>query len=790
MKRQIRATVAALLAMMVLVPIDAAHAAPDTTLKQLTISAPTSSGTLTLTPTLDNVTTTYAVTVPYVTSSIYLTAAATSDTATLSASMGASSYTPGTSSATSVPFSFTDSSSVLTISVTSDSTTATYTVNISRASPSAVNTLSALTFIPAGGTNLISGFSADTSTYTASVAYPSALMTVTATKTDPSSTVEIGVNSGTDIRTLPATSTTTFTPVVGSSNVITVKVTSQSGVLKTYTVTITRAAPLTLSTIDTLTIYNVTTASNVSLSPVFGTNALNTYSADLVANTDSVTVTPAFNPTKFATYEIIGSRAGETTTISSAANTPLRFVPLTGENVVVVKATAQDGTTTTNYTITLRKATAVISTTPAIPLPPTVVAGDRAVTIYAAALTTQPAATSFTARLYNSSLVLVGTCTITGASGSCSISSLTNGQGYYATLVANNSIYSSAASGYSYIATPNALPSAANKPTVTAGVGNVTVAVTNTGLGSAPTSISVAAYTSTNTPAGSCSIVGASGSCVISGLSSSIQYKFDALTNNSIGAAATRSPMSDLISPIGIPIAPVKPIAVAGNQEVTITVSALASGSPATSFTITANPNVGGKTCTVTGSSGSCKITGLVNGTGYIFSAVAINLAGTSPVSPSSDRVVPIAATPSPTPSPTPTPTPSPTPTPRPSASPTPTPSPSATPVVVPNAKLRLLFANGSSTLSVLARRQLDNVIGKIVDSVIDIKVLANGTIATGKITAKEKALSLKRAQAVAKYLQNQGLYGTYKVKGGVVSTPASTAKNSVLVTLYWTLEK
>jgi outer membrane protein OmpA-like peptidoglycan-associated protein len=277
---------------------------------------------------------------------------------------------------------------------------------------------------------------------------------------------------------------------------------------------------------------------------------------------------------------------------------------------------------------------------------------------------------------------------------------------------------------------------------------------------------------------------------VISGLSSSIQYKFDALTNNSIGAAATRSPMSDLISPIGIPIAPVKPIAVAGNQEVTITVSALASGSPATSFTITANPNIGGKTCTVTGSSGSCKITGLINGTGYIFSAVAVNLAGTSTVSPVSDRVVPIAATPSPTPTPTPTPSP----TPRPSASPTPspsaTPSPSVTPVVAPNAKLRLLFANGSSTLSVLARRQLDNVIGKIVDSVIDIQVLANGTIATGKITAKEKALSLKRAQAVAKYLQNQGLYGTYKVKGGVASTPASTAKNSVLVTLYWTVEK
>ena len=787
MKRQIRATLAALLAMMVLVPINAAHAAPDTTLKQLVLSvtpSPSAEDLLTVTPTFSAGTTTYSASVPYLTTSINLVAAANSDTATISATLGSTNVAPGSSTISAGIFGFSETSGVLTIDVTSDSTTATYTINITRNAPSSNNQLSALTFVPAGGSNVISGFAPATESYSASVAYPSAAITVNATKQAATASVEIGINSGSDVRNVTG-ATATFTPIVGSANVVTVKVTAQNGSLKTYTVTVTRAAPLTASTIDTLTIYNVTTSANVTLSPAFGTSGLNTYSADIAANTDSITVTPAFNPAKFATYEISAIRAGENVTINAAANTPLRFAPLAGDNVVVVRGIAQNGTSITLYTITLREP---VSTTPATPAAPTVIAGDRSVTIYAAALPTLPAATSFTASLYNASLGFVNSCVITGASGSCSISGLTNGTTYYASLVARNSSFSSAASNYSSGTIPTALPSVPNKPTVTAGVGNVTIAVTNSGLGSAPTRIDVAAYTSTNIAAGNCVILAASGSCVISGLSSSIQYKFDAISSNTLGVSATRSPMSDLISPIGLPNAPVKPIAVAGNQEVTITVSALASGSPATSFTITASPNVGGKTCTVTGSSGSCKITGLINGTGYIFSAVAVNLAGTSPVSPSSDRVVPIAATPSPTPTPMPTPTP--TPTPKPSASPTPSPSPSATPVVAPNAKLRLLFANGSSTLSVLARRQLDNVIGKIVDSVIDIQVLANGTIATGKITAKEKALSLKRAQAVAKYLQNQGLYGTYKVKGGVVSTPASTAKNSVLVTLYWTFEK
>ena len=788
MKRLIRATVAALLAMMVLVPIDAAHAVPDTTLKQLTITVkptPAADEVLSISPSFASETRTYTANIPYSATTITLTALATSDTATVSALLltpNASVTSPSASSnITGADLGFTEASGVLTIGVTSDAVTESYTVTIIRNPPSTNNLLSALTLVPAGGTDLNSGFNSDTPTYTSSVAYPAAALTVTATKAAASSKVEIGVNSGTDSGLIERSSAT-FTPVVGSLNVVTVKVTSQSGSSNMYSITVTRAAPLTTSSVDTLTIYNVTSAANVTLSPTFGTNVLNTYSADLASNVDSITVTPAFNASKFATYEISALRGGETLTITAGANIPLRFVPLTGDNVIQVRGIAQDGTSTTTYTITLRKAAAVVPTTPATPIAPTVIAGDRSISIYAAPLGTAPAATSFVARIYNSSLVLIGTCIISGASGSCTVSGLTNGTTYYATLVANNGSYSSTASGYSLPIVPSALPSAANKPTVTAGVGSITVAVTNTGLGSTPTSISVAAYTSANVSAGSCSITGASGSCVVSGLSSSIQYKFDAITNNAIGAAASRSPMSDLISPIGIPIAPVKPIVTAGNQEVTITVSALASGSPATSFTITATPNVGGKTCTVTGSSGSCKITGLVNGTGYIFSAVAINLAGTSPVSPTSDRVVPNAANPSPTPTPSPTP--------RPSASPTPSPSPSVTPVIVPNAKLRLLFANGSSTLSVLARRQLDNVIGKIVDSVIDIQVLANGTIATGKITAKEKALSLKRAQAVAKYLQNQGLYGTYKVKGGVVSTPASTAKNSVLVTLYWTFEK
>ena len=91
------------------------------------------------------------------------------------------------------------------------------------------------------------------------------------------------------------------------------------------------------------------------------------------------------------------------------------------------------------------------------------------------------------------------------------------------------------------------------------------------------------------------------------------------------------------------PSAPLAPVAVAGDGQATITVSAGAGVTP-TSYTVTAVQD-NSKTCTVTGASGSCTITGLNNGQSYTFTAVAFNTVSTafSSASPASNSVTPLS---------------------------------------------------------------------------------------------------------------------------------------------------
>ncbi len=97
-----------------------------------------------------------------------------------------------------------------------------------------------------------------------------------------------------------------------------------------------------------------------------------------------------------------------------------------------------------------------------------------------------------------------------------------------------------------------------------------------------------------------------------------------------------------------VPATPPAPTAIAGNRSVAVTVAAgSGSGSPPTSYTVTANP--GGQTCTVTGAAGSCTITGLTNGTSYSFTVIATNPAGTSGASPASSAVTPVTVPDAPT---------------------------------------------------------------------------------------------------------------------------------------------
>ena len=89
------------------------------------------------------------------------------------------------------------------------------------------------------------------------------------------------------------------------------------------------------------------------------------------------------------------------------------------------------------------------------------------------------------------------------------------------------------------------------------------------------------------------------------------------------------------------PNTPGTPTAVAGDARATVTATAPSSGVAPSGYIVTTVED-NSKTCTITGASGSCTVTGLLNGSSYTFTSVALNgdktstssSAASSPVTP------------------------------------------------------------------------------------------------------------------------------------------------------------
>ena len=190
-------------------------------------------------------------------------------------------------------------------------------------------TLSALAL---SGVTLSPAFASATTAYTANGANGVGQTTVSPTVNDGGANYVIKLGGVTD-------ADGTVDLAVGS-NVITVEVTAEDGTTtKTYTVTVTRAAPSTDATLSALGL------SGVTLSPAFA-SPTTAYTADVANDVEQTTVTATVNDDGASSVVKIGGVTDADGTVDLAV----------GANVITVEVTAEDGTTTKTYTVTVTRA--------------------------------------------------------------------------------------------------------------------------------------------------------------------------------------------------------------------------------------------------------------------------------------------------------------------------------------------------------------------------------------------------------------------------------------------------
>ena len=222
-------------------------------------------------------------------------------------------------------------SNVITVDVTAEDkeTTKTYAATVARSAPPSTDaTLSALTLRDVDfGT-----FSSGTRSYTARVANSVSQTRVTPTVSHSGARYVTKLGGVVD-----ADGTV---PLAVGSNVITVEVTAQDESTKrTYTVTVTRAAPLS----------GDATLRSLALSDVdFGTfdSSTTSYSAQVANSVLRTTVTPSVSNSG-ASYVIKLDGVTDTDGAVSLAD---------GSNVITIVVTAQDGSTTRTYSVTVTRA--------------------------------------------------------------------------------------------------------------------------------------------------------------------------------------------------------------------------------------------------------------------------------------------------------------------------------------------------------------------------------------------------------------------------------------------------
>ena len=238
---------------------------------------------------------------------------------------------------------------------------------------SSTGTFQALTLTP-------SAFSAATTEYTASVANDRTHVKLTPTVNETNATVKVGKGATLS----PVSSGSASGPIaldVGA-NAITVRVTAEdTTTTKDYTVTVTRAAAQTLSTntdLSALTAGSSTSSGGPYTDFSIGTFGATTtsYTASVANDRTHVKLTPTVADTGKATVGVRkGSQGSFTPVTSGSASSAIALDE--GSNTLVVRVTAEDGTTTKDYTVTVTRRV----TAPSVPRNVQATPGDAKLTL-------------------------------------------------------------------------------------------------------------------------------------------------------------------------------------------------------------------------------------------------------------------------------------------------------------------------------------------------------------------------------------------------------------------------
>ncbi len=347
------------------------------------------------------------------------------------------------------------------------------------------------------------------------------------------------------------------------------------------TFTTSACAASTVSTLSSLS------QSSGTLSPSFASGTAS-YTASVANAVSSITVTPTVSDST-ATVKVNGTAV--------ASGTPSGSIPLSvGSNTITVVGTAQDGTTTSTYTVTVTRAAAS----------QTITFNNPGAQNFGTTPTLTASASSSLTPTFTSSTT--GVCTITSGgtltfvtAGGCTINADQAGNSSYL-----------AAPQVSQSFTVNAV--IAGAPTIgTATAGNAQASVTFTPPASSG-GATITGYTVTSSPSGFTG-TGSSSPITVTGLTNGTAYTFTVTATNSAGtgsaSAASNSVTPKASQTITFGTAPT--VVVGG----TGTASANATSGLAVTFSSTTT-----SVCTVSGST----VTGVTAGT----CAIAANQAGDS----------------------------------------------------------------------------------------------------------------------------------------------------------------